>query len=28
VSFLKYCLKGGNPQRIYKMNIGYSAANG
>ena len=21
VSFLKYCLKGGNPQRLYKMNI-------
>ena len=26
--FLKYCLKGGNPQKIFKMNIGYTAANG
>ena len=28
ISFLKYCLKGGNPQKLYKMNIGYTAANG
>ena len=28
VSFLKYCLKGGNPQAKFKMNIGYTAANG
>ena len=28
VSFLKYCLWGGNPQAKFKMNIGYTAANG
>ncbi len=28
VSFLKYCLKGGNPKCIFKMNIGYTASNG
>ena len=28
IYFLKYCLKGGNPQKLYKMNIGYTAANG
>ena len=28
VSFLKYCLTGGNPECIFKMNIGYSASNG
>ena len=28
ISFLKYCLKGGNPQKLYNMNIGYTAANG
>ena len=27
-SFLKYCLKGGNPDCIFKMNIGYTASNG
>lgn len=28
ISFLKYCLRGGNPQALYKMNIGYTARNG
>ena len=28
VSFLKYCLHGGNPQTLFKVNIGYSARNG
>ena len=28
VSFLKYCLRGGNPQAMFKMNIGYTARNG
>ena len=28
ISFLKYCMKGGNPQRVFKLNIGYTAANG
>ena len=28
VQYLKYCLSGGNPEQIMKMNIGYSAANG
>ena len=23
VSFLKYCLRGGNPQAMFKVNIGY-----
>lgn len=27
-SYLKYCLKGGNPQGIFKMNIGFTASNG
>jgi len=27
-SYLKYCLTGGNPKCIFKMNIGYTAANG
>ena len=27
-SYLKYCLQGGNPECIFKMNIGYSASNG
>ena len=28
VSFLKYCLRGGNPQALFKMNVGHTAANG
>ena len=28
VSFLKYCLRGGNPQAMFKVNIGYTARNG
>jgi len=28
VWFLKYCLTGGNPECIFKMNIGYTASNG
>ena len=28
ISFLRYCLRGGNPQALYKMNIGYTARNG
>ena len=28
VSFLKYCLKGGNEQSKFKMNIGSTGANG